>query len=381
MAPSGRTAASGRAVKAPAPQMGRYRAYGAFYERYWSRLFSVTQADLDLLEALVTDQEPAQAATLTSMVRAVVDVRLRRGPRLDSTPARDVKMADPLVRRWDPEASWAAGDRAIFVVPDLDRVRGFSPRLGQLLQVGSDHVLARVDGRSAPEVYALGPMVRNQPLISAEARMAALADEDDAGSCVDDVIWRFGGIVVGRVLAALRADQRFVELEGLWSLRELVRSPNERDLVEAARVLFGLRVHSLTLDALLSHALPGTAVATPARFGWVLAMEEHPELFVRVATLPKSRWALAGPPPIPLVARHAAYDPETYEVLCTAGSRLVAETARRLWDCGLLYAALGTPDPAEESASAQAEPARGAARGHSTPSRSAWWRRLSLSRH
>ena len=374
--PSGRIAASGGAVGTPGLRMGRYRAYAAFYERYWSRLFGVTQADLDLLVAHVAESEPDRASTLTSMVRAVVDMRLRQGPRLDSTPARDAKVADPLVRRWDSEASWVVGDRAIFVVPDLDRVRGFSPCLGQLLQVGSDHVLARVDGRSALEVYALGPTVRGQPAIAAEARMATLAGEDDVGSCVDDVIWRFGGIVVGRVLAALRADKRFMELEGLWSLRDLAQRPGERDVVEVARVLFDLRVHSLTLDVLLSRALPNTVIVTPARFGWVLVMEEHPELFVRVATLPQSRWALAGPPPVPLIARHAAYDPETYEIMCTAGSQLTGETARRLWDCGLLYAVLGAPEAREE----RAEPTPVAAQRHSTPSRPAWWRCFSLGR-
>lgn len=382
MAPSGLAGSPGKAAGAGAQssQMGRYRAYGAFYERYWLRLFSVTQADVDLLLAHVSNQEPDRATTLTSMVRVVVDARLSQGPRLSSAPARDARMADPLVRRWDPEASWVVGDRAIFVVPDLDRVRGFAPCLGEVVQVGSDHVLARVDGRSAPEVYALDPTGRNQSMTSAEARMAALAGADDAGSCVDEVIWRFGSAVVGRLLSALRADQRFVELDGLWSLRELARRPNERDLVEAARVLFDLRVHSLTLDALLSRVSSGAVATIPARFGWALAMGERPELFSREATLPQSRWALAGPPPVPLVARHAAYDPETYEVLCTAGSRLSEGVARRLWDCGLLYAALGTAELREEHVSDRAVVLAAALREPSQ-SRRVWWRRLSLSRH
>jgi hypothetical protein len=367
----------------PSPQMGRYRAYSAYYERYWSRLFGVTQADLDLAAEMIPGQPPGQACDLTTIVRAVIAARLSRGPRLNSTPAPDNKAADPLVRQWDPEASWSVGDRGIFVVPDLDRVRGFAPWLGEIVQAGGDHVLARIDGRAAPEVCALGPVARSRVGISAQARMAALAQSDDPGSWVDEVVWRFGGVVVSRLLGALKADDRFLELEGLWFLRALCRRPRERDLVAAAAALFELRAPSATLDWLAASATPGGQFSAAERFGWALALEERPDMFALVSALPQSRWALAGPPPVSLTARNAAYDPETYEVVCTPGDPLPPTVAKRLWNSGLLYAALGgqrfSPGPQDVDVAQGPLPA---AAGDSPPvrPRRVWWRRLSLSR-
>lgn len=363
--------------------MTRYRAYGAFYERYWSRLFGVTDADLDLLADTIRSEVQAtgQATHLTNLVRAVVTSRLNQGPRLNSTPAQDTKVANPLVRRWDPEASWAVGDRAIFVVPDLDRVRGFAPWLGGIVQVGSSHVLARIDGRGAPEVYALGPVARSQSVPPPESHLAGLADSDDIGSCADEVIWRFGTVVVGRLLGAMKADSRFVELEGLWLLRDLCRRPRDQELTSAARALFDQQAPSLTLDSLLSRASAGAQVAVVERFGWALALEERSDTFVCVSMLPQSRWALAGPPPVPLIARRTAYDPESFVILCTPGETLSPAVARRLWDCGLLYAALGASGALPESIDRQATALETVAEPEPGSARAAWWRRLSLSRH
>jgi hypothetical protein len=368
--------------------MGHYRAYGAFYQRYWSRLFAVTRADLDLLCAAIATRadEAGRASDLTNLVRVVVASRLNQGPRLDSAAAPDTKVADPVVRKWDAAASWAAGDRAIFVVPDLDRIRGFAPRLGDVMQVGSDHALVRIDGRSTPQVYAIGPaapkatVVAGQTGPSAESLMTAQSESDDVGSCIDDVLWRFGDVVVGRLLGAIKADSRFVELDGLWFLRELAKRPHDQELATAASVLFELEVPSLTLDGLLARVNPKAQVSAPERFGWALALEERPDTFARVSTMPL-RWMLAGPPPVRLIARYAAYDPESYVVLCTPGDTLSAEAARQLWDCGLLYAAVGMGDAPPEPLPAQrpaSVPATTTA--HRRPTKLPWWRRLLLSR-
>ena len=363
-------------------QMVRYRAYGAFYERYWSRLFGVTSADLDLLADVIKArvQASGRASDLTGLTRAVVAARFDKGPRVNSVPAPDSKVADPIVRRWDPEAVWAVGDLAIFVVPDLDRVRGFAPWLGTILQAGGDHVLARIDGRGGPEVHALGPAGRNRTGPSPESRMAALAESDDAGSCVDEVIWRFGGVVVGRLLGAMRSDSRFVELEGSWFLRELCRRPRDQAATAAAQALFELQGPSLTLDELLARTGVAGNASAAERFGWALALEERADTFTRVSTLPQSRWALAGPPPLPLVARFAAYDPESYVVLCTPGDTLSAAVARRLWDFGLLYAALGSAGSPQKLATLQPAVPEVVAALHPTRTRAAWWHRLSPGR-
>ncbi len=108
---------------------------------------------------------------------------------LDSTPARDVKMADPLVRRWDPEA-WRPATGLYSLCRTLTGCGDFRRALASYCRSAVTTFSHALTGgarrRSMRWVDGSQP-----PLISAEARMAALADEDDAGSCVDDVIWRF----------------------------------------------------------------------------------------------------------------------------------------------------------------------------------------------
>lgn len=331
--------------------LARYRSYGRFFERYWSRLFSMTEADMTRLADLVrTSGGPLD---LTTLAQDVVRARLRQGPQLVSGPAPDGSMPSQVVRLWDPGLQWRVGDRAILVMPDPGPGRSYVPRVGEIRQVGDDHVIIQVDGIASPQVVALGmnggPYRTDARLDrAAEAEMAALAKKRDEVSQINHILWRFGGHIVGRLLHALQADPQFVELEGLWFLTALANQPGEAVLVALTRAMFERTDAPMTVDDLLSMMHGGGQQSFASRCGLAMAMQNRPDLFTNVGTLPHPRWVLAGPPPMRLVARCAVFDPETYIVLCTPGETLSPVTARRLWDTGLLSTAL-EPESVPES--------------------------------
>jgi hypothetical protein len=343
--------------------LDRYRAYGRFYERYWSRLFSMTEADMARFAARMRAQQAA--LDLTTLARDVIGARLRHGPQVTSGPAADGGMPSEAVRLWDPTAAWRAGDRAIMAVSTAQAGRFYVPAVGEIRQVGDDHVIVQIDGILTPQVVALGMegnaregggsyrSDQGQPLLADE--ILALADRPDESSQIDFVLWRFGESVVGRLLHALQADPGFVEHDGSWYSVDIVRKLREAQLITLTRLVFAGPDRPVTVDDVLRFLSPAGGGCDAVRFGALLSLQSRPDLFTNVGTESHPRWTLAGPPPVRLVAQHAVYDPETYVVLCTAGEKLSPQAAQRLWDAGLLRTALGPAGEAEATSEPQAE--------------------------
>jgi len=151
------------------------------------------------------------------------------------------------------------------------------------------------------------------------------------------VILEHGQRIVSRLLNALRADERFVRLAGRWFLRELAVSPTEEQLTALAWAMLGLEEPQPT-TALVPPVQPPLAEGDPGLFGLYLAMRDHQDFFDNVDPGKRPRWVLAGPPPGSFTPSYAAYEPETYEVLCLASQPAPPEATKRLWDLGLLKA-------------------------------------------
>ncbi len=322
----------------------RYRGNHRFYERYWVRIFGITQADVaHLVQAI---RVLGEARDLTAMVKDVIQARLEQGPQVTSGPAPDDQMPGRTVRHWDPGAMWSEGDRVIVPVASREHPdRAYAPRVGEALRVGESYVVVKVDGVAAPQVYGLGIRTGTASGAAAEAEMATLAERTDMASQVDDVVWRFGPCAVSQLLHALEADGRFVELEGRWFLRELAERPRETEMAALARAMFRDSSEPKGIAELLALMPSFRGDSTAARFGLFLELMERRDLFGRVGRSSHASWRLISPPPMRFVAQQAVYDPGTYEILCVPGDTLSRETAGQLWGAGLLYEALG-PDEA-----------------------------------
>lgn len=328
-------------------RFGRYRAFGRFYERYWSRLFGVTQADM----ARIAEQNRvlSQAPTLTSLAQDVIRTRLREGPQLQSGPAPATGThapplaagaTPPRVARWDPTAVWSVGDYVILAMPAQARGRTYAPRLGEVTAADDDRVVMHVDGVSAPQVLPLGRPAVTERDAAAASEMRSLAEDADEAAQIDYILWTYGSHVVGRLLQALVADERFVAMEGRWLLRDLASKPRDADLSRLATAMFEEERGSVTMSEALSFAAGTDSGDYPERVGLALALNERSDLFRNVGTRTYPRWELAGPPATSFTANHPVYDPESYAILCMPGDTLSRATAQRLWNLGLLRAAI-----------------------------------------
>ncbi|MGC9349131.1 MAG: hypothetical protein ACP5JG_13380 [Anaerolineae bacterium] len=368
----GREPADDESSSDPAEEqrLDRYRSYGRFYERYWARIFSLTQADLSAIADLM--RASGEAYDVTTLARRIIQSRLRRGPELSSGPASDGLLPTHQVRPWDSHSAWRAGDRTIVIVPLPRPDRAYAPRVGEISYVEDDHVVVHVDGLSAPQVYPAGHVGGHASAdasdgfregidshLALESKMAMLADAEEEELRIDYILWRYGHYVVGRLLHALETDDLFVELEGLWFLTELADRPDAEALTNLARQMFNGPGEPMSMDELVP--LLGAPMGdVAARFGLLVAMREQTELFEEVGSSSRPRWLLRCPPPMQMLATNAVYDPETYEVLCRPGDMLSSPVVQRLWDLDLLQAAIGTAQPeAAPSPAANASTAPG----------------------
>lgn len=309
-----------------------------FSDRYWIDEFQVTEADLDHISDHI--RETSQAHDLTALARRVVRGRLIYGPEA-SAPAQPTWAEDPSVRLWDPAKEWSLGDHAIVAVDFQEGThRWYEPFVGEVIKIEADKVTVQIDALGEPSAYSTqakhrGDLQKWRQFV--ENLVAARRGTKDIETQVEYVILEYGEHVVSQLLDALRADGRLVRLAGRWFLRELVVSPTEQQLAALAWVLVG-QAEPQPTETLVPLARPPLATGDSGLFGLYLAMRDRPALFANADPGQRPRWVLAGPPPGSCTPRYAAYDPETYAVLCLPDQSASPEAVKRLWEVGLLKA-------------------------------------------
>jgi len=313
-----------------------------FSDRYWIEEFQVTQADLDRIAAHIRDI--GQAHDLTALARRVVRGRLHYGPETASTPVQPGWADDPSVRLWDPAGEWSEGDHAIVAVcfREGDR-KWYEPFVGEVIKIETDKVRIQIDALGESRSYSTRARYSADDLQKwrrlVEELVEARRGTKDVKTQVEYVILEHGEWVLSQLLDGLRADERFVRLAGRWFLRELTVLLTEEQLAALAWAMVSLEEPQPTAD-LIPQVTPPLAEGDLGLFGLYLAMRDHPDLFENVDPGKRPRWVLAGPPPGSCTLQHAAYDPETYEVLCLPGEPVPPEAVGRLWGLGLLKAVL-----------------------------------------
>jgi hypothetical protein len=311
-----------------------------FSDHYWIEEFQVTQADLDRIAAYV--RETRGAHDLTALARRVVRGRLRYGPET-SAPAWPAWAEDPSVRLWDPGDQWREGDHAIVAVGFAEEGRTVhEPFVGEVTRVDANQVTVQIDALGESRAFTTQAQAdcleRWRQFVEdlVEARRGSRDLETQTGY----VLLEHGERVVSQLLDALRADERFVRLAGRWFLRELAVPPTGEQLAALAWAMVPLEEPLPTAD-LVPLVRPPLAEGEPGLFGLYLALRDQAGSFENVDPGKRPRWVLAGPPPGSCTPHHAAYDPETYEVLCLPGEAVPPEAVRRLWEVGLLEVVIG----------------------------------------
>jgi hypothetical protein len=312
-----------------------------FSDHYWIEEFQVTEADLDRTEDYI--RETNQAHDLTALAQRVVRGRLRYGPEQHSVPAQSEWTEDESVRLWDPGGEWEAGDHAIVAVGFLEEGSTIhKPFVGEITQVEQGMVCVRIDALEETRKYlteASSDRLQKWGRF-VEGLVEARRGGRDIETHTEYVILEHGTRVISQLLEALRADDRFVRLAGRWFLRELAVPATDEQLASLAWALVPLDEPKPTAD-LVPFVQPSLSEGDPGLFGLYLAMRQS-DLFENADPGQRPRWVLAGPPPGTCTVQHAAYDPETYEIVCLPEESISPEVVDQLWKAQLLRAVLGT---------------------------------------
>jgi len=317
----------------------------AFSDQYWIEEFQVTEADLDRIEQHI--QETHQSHDLTALARRVVRGRLRYGPEKSPEVASALK-SDASVRLWDAAQEWEIGDQVIVVAGDWRRHELLRvPYIGEIIKIrdGENRVDIRIDAKGKTITYSTKPNPAEGESYERWRRklrdlIAPLRGTRDIESQIDYVLFEHEQ-VSSRLVNALAADNRFVRLEGCWFLRELAVPPTDEQLAALAWAMLPLEEPKSTPD-LVPLVQPPLAEGDPGLYGLYLAMRDS-AFFENADPGKRPRWVLSGPPPGGCTPQHAAYHPDSYEVLCLPGEQISAEVVEQLWDLELLRAVVGAP--------------------------------------
>ncbi len=302
--------------------------------------FAVSTTDLDAIADQI--ETSRQAMDLTSIGRHLARVWLTSppGPGATSTPHW---AKDPSVRVWDPAGHWSVGNRAIVACFEQTQ-QGYQMRVrvGSIVKVVEGKATIRLDGRKEPAKYSLarpGSTDAETWRKTVEEEAAKLQRGPYLEDRVEAGLAKHGERVFSLTLEALQGDPRFVSVADRWYLAKLTTAPSEEQLGALAWKMVRWSTPQTT-EALLPQVRPPLSRGAPGLFGLELALRQHPELFKYVSSQQPSGWVLAGPPPGSFKANCAAYDPETYDVLCQAGDSVPPEVVAKLWASRLLGAVL-----------------------------------------
>ncbi len=152
---------------------------------------------------------------------------------------------------------------------------------------------------------------------SVEDLIRTLPDHDSVEARVDYVLWSLGEPILTALLSRLAAGWE-VHCPR-WSLvpPEYRRSAADQQLEGLADYPMVVAAdRPLTVGEMLPLLPAPSSQGDAGLFGLALGLYQRPDLFLNIDSEPRPRYSLAAPPPGDYTARHAAFDPQTYGLLC-----------------------------------------------------------------
>jgi hypothetical protein len=278
----------------------------------------------------------------TTLARRLVQSRLRYGYVPGDCPAQLATNEDGGVRFWDPGRAWQPGDIAIFPIPARRPYgRAYTPVVGEVTRCQGRAVTVFIDGSAGGRVFGTASGEETDESLSqwrrsVETIVDVLRGHEDVESRTDFVLWCCGASLVSSLLASLRGDPRFLQLDGQWYVRDGAARLPQAQLEALARRMIWDADRPLATGDLVDFVEPAAARSASTVFGLALSLGGRPDLFLNVEPGARPRWVLAAAPPGEYLAAHAAYDPASGEVLCEPGEVLSEDLVRQLWEADLL---------------------------------------------
>lgn len=305
---------------------------------YWTQEFLVTQADIDRLVAFIGSS--GQAQFLSTLAKRVIDGRLRHGHD-QSTPVNQISDTTTKVRLWDPAGEWQIGDRVIVLRKPGERLVAYIGVV-QAVDWATDRVTVFIPEENYKQdyglLYARDPtrqrVVANVQRAVAQQRglLAGQTTDDNRAEVVEEIMGKSGERIVSQLLHALREDQRLTLLDDRYFPRSLTDSPSESKLHKLAWSLLAQPDPCLpaTCSRLsLTPAATLLCLASTSHYASILTGSKHTVRGATVMEIGRSTAGFFHP-------HHAAYDPDTCELLCLPGNEVSADVVARPWRAGLL---------------------------------------------
>lgn len=309
-------------------------------EEYWSRQFHITNEDLDLAAGWLGRASTAQ--DLKAIALPILKARLEHGA--DSGLAAPSDLAsEAVIRIWDPAAEWEVGD-GVLLVHDRFGNSKYEVFLGEITHL--DHGAAEINiaelhtSRTFPRTLPGTENARTNG--SAAGAWRALIVElvkQKLGSGspeeqAEGLLLEHGESILTRLAGALRQNPRFTSLMGRWALRECLPRLDPESLQVVHHFL--LQNQGASLDDIMPVLKEHLAVDVHLlKMAVQVALQAAQERFEDIGTAARPQWKARLPAHDQAQVTHFAFDPQTFEILCSPGQRLSQKRARRLQELDL----------------------------------------------
>ncbi|MBM4426409.1 MAG: hypothetical protein FJ031_04130 [Chloroflexi bacterium] len=303
-----------------------------YSDEYWLNEFTITTADLDRFqERILREDMPLET---TNLVKQIIKGRLEFGHDVSPSVLKSWTGKDS-VRIWDPLAEWFVGNGIIFPKRVWDRDYDYECFVGEVIRIElhdnkikPNQIVVHLDGQDKPVVFRYG-----NPAAVEVGEFSRKLVEKKYGE-IEYIVMSFGNRIVSALLHALETDARFVGLEGKWYLAQKLPLMEMSLLISLYQSL--LKRDNFQLDDVLPMVkVEASKNEIFSRMAIQVALQKLPERFENIGTSSHPLWRALPPHPEKAKVQYYAYDPKTYEILCSPNEPLELQKAQRLMEHNL----------------------------------------------
>lgn len=305
-------------------------------ESFWVNQFDITINDVKRTINYV--KEVCYPISIVDITKRVISGRLKYGEDLSQTVLSEWSGKDT-VRLWDPAADWKTNDDVIVLISYYDSGNfKHKPVIGVIKEInfGKNLVCVKTDEREIS--YVLAEPDSENAIKWHNFVREVIAKYTSSSSLEDRVIavfTEFGGKITSRVQEVLKTDDRFVSVDQFWFLSKLVEDLASPDLIKIYKILSSLK-EPLTLGEISKNISLEESDELIKKFTIKKALLTNINLFTKIDSKVGNLYQAHIPEIENAQIVNYAYDPDTYEIICTPGDKLSQKTIDKLKEHGLL---------------------------------------------
>lgn len=309
-----------------------------YSDEYWSEEFSITQDDvLRIAERIERSNSPQDLKTIAL---PIIKGRLEHGHDLSPAALQNLT-GKTFVQLWDPEKSWQLGDLVLVAKESDDQHIAY---LGKIITLNDIHATFFIDEISDSITFARlleGTELTSKYATDAETWRKTVKDSvelkyrsDNFEQKSNGIFLKHGERILNLLSETLLSNALFIELDGKWYLIEKLPVFESAILKTLHKNLIQLSSFSLD-DVLKMITKLENENEIIQKMTIQHALQKFPERFEKIESPLEIRWKALSPEPSQAQVLFHAYDPQTYEILCSPNKPLNNQNAERLLNLGI----------------------------------------------